>query len=77
VKFDPDQAEKYPPELIFKKLRTLFGKKWQHTLGDGLSSKRVAEDLIQRVRTGNLRGHLYEHNHLPIQRSLIEDGIEI
>jgi UDP-N-acetylglucosamine 2-epimerase len=77
VKFDPDQAEKYPPSLVYAKLRTLFGKKWQHTLGDGLSSKRVADDLIHRLRTNNLRGHLYEHNHLPIQRSLIEDGIEL
>jgi UDP-N-acetylglucosamine 2-epimerase len=77
VKFDPDQPEKYPPSLVYKKLRSLFGKTWQHSLGDGLSSKRVADDLIQRVRTSNLRGHLYEHNHLPIQRSLIEDGIEV
>ena len=77
VKFDPDQAEKYPPSLVYAKLRTLFGKKWQHTLCDGLSSKRVADDLINRLRTNNLRGHLYEHNHLPIQRSLIEDGIEL
>jgi UDP-N-acetylglucosamine 2-epimerase len=77
VKFDPDQPDKYPPSLVYSKLRTLFGKKWRHTLGDGLSSKRIAEDLIARLRSNNLRGHLYEHNHLPIQRSLIEDGIEL
>jgi UDP-N-acetylglucosamine 2-epimerase (non-hydrolysing) len=77
VKFDPDRPDKYPPSLVYAKLKTLFGKKWQHTLGDGLSSKRIADDLIMRLRTNNLRGHLYEHNHLPIQRSLIEDGIEI
>lgn len=76
VKFDPDQPEKYPVDVVFKKLKKIIGKKWQHTLGDGLSSQRIAEDLINRLRTGNLRGHLYEHNHLPIQRSLIEDGIE-
>ncbi len=77
VKFDPDQPEKYPVEIVYKKLKKLFGKKWQHTLGDGLSSQRIAEDLLHRIRTNNLRGHLYEHNHLPIQRSLREDGIEI
>lgn len=77
VKFDPDQAEKYTPEIVFKKLKTLFGKKWQHTLGDGLSSKRIADDLLKRLKTSNFRGHLPEHNHLPIQRSFIEDGIEI
>jgi len=77
VKFDPDQPQKYTPELIYKKLRTLYGKKWQHTLGDGLSSKRIAEDLLKRLRSSNFRGHLPEHNHLPIQRSFIEDGIEV
>lgn len=77
VKFDPDQPEKYPTELVYKKLATLYGKKWEHCLGDGHSSKRIADDLLKRVRTGNLRGHLYEHNHLPIQRSLMEDGIEV
>ncbi len=77
VKFDPNQPEKYPPELVFKKLKTLFGKKWQHTLGDGLSSKRIAEDLLKRLRTSNFHGHLPEYNHLPIQRSFMEDGIEV
>jgi UDP-N-acetylglucosamine 2-epimerase len=77
VKFDPDQADKYPVKTVFAKLNTLIGKKWEHALGDGLSSKRIADDLLQRLRTDNLRGHLYEHNHLPIQRSLIEDGIEV
>jgi len=77
VKFDPDQPEKYPVELVYKKLEKIYDKKWQHTLGDGLSSKRIADDLLQRVRTGNLRGHLYENSHLPIQRSLREDGIEV
>lgn len=77
VKFDPDQPEKYPPELVFKKLKSLFGKKWQHTLGDGLSSKRIAEDLLKRLRSSNFRGHLPEYNHLPIQRSFMEDVIEV
>lgn len=77
VKFDPDQPEKYPPDLIYSKLRSLFGKKWNHLLGDGLSSKRIAEDLAARVKSGNLRGHLFENSHLPIQRSLMEDGLKI
>lgn len=76
VKFDPDRIDLYPPEVIFRKLNGLNGKKWEHTLGDGESSRRIADDLIQRVRTSNLRGHLYEHNHLPIQRSLREDGLD-
>lgn len=76
VKFDPDRIDLYPPEVIFRKLNGLVGKKWDHTLGDGESSRRIADDLIQRVRASNLRGHLYEHSHLPIQRSLIEDGLD-
>ena len=75
VKFDPDMPEKYPSELVYQKLESLVGKKWVHTLGDGHSSERIAIDIANRMRSNNLRGHLYENNHLPIQRSLIEDGI--
>jgi len=75
VKFDPDQPDKYPPKMVYGKLRSLFGKKWNHLLGDGLSSKRIADDLTSRVKNGDLRGHLYENNHLPIERSLMEDGL--
>lgn len=77
VKFDPDQFNKYPPQLIFRKLESLFGKSWVHSLGDGKSSERIALDLMSRVRSNRLRGHLYENNHLPIQRSLREDGIDL
>jgi UDP-N-acetylglucosamine 2-epimerase (non-hydrolysing) len=77
VKFDPDQFIKYPPQLIFRKLESLVGKSWAHSLGDGKSSERIALDLISRVRSNRLRGHLYENSHLPIQRSLREDGIDL
>lgn len=76
VKFDPDRIVDYPPKKVLEKLRSLVGKKWEHSLGDGLSSQRIAEDLIDRVRSSRLRGHLYENNHLPIQRSLREDGLD-
>lgn len=77
VKFDPDQPGKYTPKLVLEKLKKISNTKWRHTLGDGKSSQRIAEDLVERLRTGNLRGHLPENNHLPIQRSFIEDGIEL
>lgn len=77
VKFDPDQPKKYPVKLILKKLESLVGKKWKHTLGDGKSSERIAKDLIKRLRTGKLRGHLPQDNHLPIKRSWMEDGIKL
>lgn len=77
VKFDPDQPQKYTPEIIYKKLNKITGTKWKHTLGDGKASKRIADDLIMRLRTNKLRGHLPENNHLPIKRSFMEDGIKI
>lgn len=77
VKFDPDQPEKYTPEIIYKKLKKIIGTKWQHTFGDGKSSERIAKDIIKRLRENRLRGHLPENNHLPIKRSFIEDGIKI
>ncbi|PWU22761.1 UDP-N-acetylglucosamine 2-epimerase (non-hydrolyzing) [Candidatus Cerribacteria bacterium 'Amazon FNV 2010 28 9'] len=77
VKFDPDQIKKYPPKVIFKKLDAITGKHWAHSLGDGKSSKRIADDIIERLRTNKLRGHLYKDNHLPIERSLLEDGIVV
>lgn len=77
VKFDPDQPEKYTPQIVFKKLKKITGTYWQHTLGDGKASERIANDIISRLREGRIRGFLPKDNHLPITRSFIEDGIEI
>jgi len=77
VKFDPDQPKKYPPNLIFKKLEKIYGKKWKHTLGDGKSSERIAKDIIKRLRTGKIRGHEYKDLHLPYKRSVMEDKIKV
>lgn len=77
VKFDPDQSEKYTPEIVYKKLQKITGTKWQHTLGDGKASERIAQDILMRLRTNTLRGHLPENSHLPIARSFMEDGIII
>ena len=77
VKFDPDQPEKYTPEIIYKKLEKITGTKWKQNLGDGKASERIANDIIKRVKTNNLRGHLFKNSNLPIARSLIEDGIKV
>lgn len=77
VKFDPDQPQKYTPIIVYKKLNKITGTHWKHTLGDGKSSKRIAKDIIKRLRSGNIRGHLPENNHLPIARSFMEDGITV
>ncbi len=75
IKFDPDQPTKYPPKRIWGKFKKIEGTTWKHTLGDGKASLRIAKDIIARVREGRLRGFLPEHNHLPIARSFMEDGI--
>lgn len=77
VKFDPDVPSNYPLKTIYKKLEKITGKKWPNPFGDGKSSERIAKDIIQRVRTNNLRGFLPKNNHLPIARSFMEDGIKI
>lgn len=76
VKFDPDLAERYPAETVYNKLRKISGTTWEHRLGDGRSSERIAEDLLRRLRTSDLRGHLPQHSHLPVERTYSEDGIE-
>jgi len=77
VKFDPDQPSKYTPEIIYKKLDKISNTKWKHVFGDGHSSERIAKDIIKRLRSGDLRGHLPEYSNLPIKRSFIEDGIKV
>jgi UDP-N-acetylglucosamine 2-epimerase (non-hydrolysing) len=75
VKFDPAQAEKYPPATVFRKLESLYGGHWPHTLGDGKSSERIAEDLHRRIRDNDFARHRPEHYHVPIERSYREDGL--
>lgn len=77
VKFDPDQPEKYTPEITYKKLEKITGTTWKQPLGNGSGSKVIAEDIIQRLRENKLRGHLPHDNHLPIKRSFMEDGIKV
>ena len=77
VKFDPDQPKKYTPDIVYKKLEKITGTHWNHTLGDGRASERIAKDIIKRLRTGNIRGHLPQNSHLPIKRPFMEDGIKI
>jgi UDP-N-acetylglucosamine 2-epimerase len=77
VKFDPRNAQTYPSEVIYKKLESLRGKKWDHNLGDGKTSKRIADDLAKRMTTGNFRGHLAKNYHIPIDHPYREDDIKV
>ncbi len=75
VKFDPTQPDKYPFDIIYKKFESLFGKTWDHNLGDGKASERVVKDLLDRLRNDGFRMHKPERYHLDISRSYREDGL--
>ena len=75
VKFDPGEPDRYPVEQIFSKLESLFGKKWQHTLGDGRSSDRIAHDLRRRILENDFGRHKPEDYNIPIERSYRGDGL--
>ena len=75
VKFDPAEPAKYPSAEVFRKLESLWGKKWTHTLGDGQSSERIAEDLHRRIVENDFFRHKPEHYHVPTGRSFRDDGL--
>jgi UDP-N-acetylglucosamine 2-epimerase len=75
VKFDPSRPHDYPADVVFHKLEGLYGKSWDHTLGDGKASERIVADLSERMRNDGFRRHKPELYHLDIRRSYIEDGL--
>lgn len=76
VKFDPAEPETYPPGEVFRKVEALAGRTWRHGLGDGLASRRIAEDLHRRLVENDFVRHGPEQYHLPIARSYRPDGLE-
>jgi UDP-N-acetylglucosamine 2-epimerase (non-hydrolysing) len=76
VKFDPAEAQKYPAAVVFRKMESLVGKTWPHTLGDGRSSERIAMDLHRRVVENDFGRHKPEQYHVPIERSFRDDGFK-
>lgn len=75
VKMDPTRPEDYPATEIFRKLDSLYGKSWDHNLGDGKASGRIVDDLVDRLRHNKFRLHNPEDYHLNIRRSYREDGL--
>jgi len=75
VKYDPTRPSDYPAEVVFQKLESLYGKTWNHNLGDGNASQRVIADLTERMRNDGFRRHRPENYHLDIGRSYREDGL--
>ena len=75
VKFDPTQPDRYPHDVLYEKLENLYGKTWEHNLGDGKASERIVNDLLDRLRNDGFRMHKPEDYHLKIARSYREDGL--
>ena len=75
VKFDPGSPQDYDAVDLFAKLEGLAGTQWEHALGDGLASQRLVDDLVERLRSGTIRGHEAADHHLDIARSYIGDGL--
>src|SRR5262249_29690231 len=75
VKFDPAEPHRYPHQTVFRKLESLRGRRWEHSLGDGKASERIVRDLVDRVRHDGFRLHRPEAYHLDIRRSYREDGL--
>lgn len=75
VKFDPAEPGKYEFGMVFQKLESLYGKTWEHKLGDGKASERLVDDLLDRLDNDTFRRHKPEDYHLRIDRSYREDGL--
>ncbi len=75
VKFDPARPEEYPAGDLFGKLEALHGRGFDHGLGDGHASERLVADLVERLRSGTIRGHRPEDSHIDVSRSYREDGL--
>ena len=75
VKFDPTRPADYPHDVLYRKLEGLYGKTWEHNLGDGKASERIVNDLLERLRNDGFRMHKPEDYHLEIARSYREDEL--
>lgn len=75
VKYDPARSEDYPFDRVFEKLENLYGKNWDHGLGDGKAAGRLVADLEDRLDNDGFRRHKREDYHLDTSRSYREDGL--
>lgn len=57
VKFDPTRPDRYPADQVFHRLELLYGKSWENPFGDGRASRRIVDDLLDRLDRGNLHRH--------------------
>ncbi len=75
VKFDPSDPHNFPPDLVMRKLQSLFGKRWEHNLGDGKTSERIATDLHRRFVENDFNRHKPTDYRITIARSYRGDGL--
>jgi len=71
VKFDPTGDA---PGEVLARLERLVGTRWEHGLGDGRASERIADDLRRRMLEDGFSRHRPGDYHLPIARSYGRDG---
>ena len=76
VKFDPTTSERHQHERVFAKLEALRGRTWRNPFGDGQSSERIAEDILQRLEEDQLCRHDPSDYHLDIRRQFRGDDLE-
>jgi UDP-N-acetylglucosamine 2-epimerase (non-hydrolysing) len=76
VKFDPAAAARYPASEVFRKLESLAGRTWRHSLGDGQASRRIAEDLRRRLVEDDFARRRRGPSHLPTARAYRGDGLD-
>jgi UDP-N-acetylglucosamine 2-epimerase len=76
VKFDPAAPDAGGPGAVLARLESIVGTSWNHNLGDGHASARIAADLHRRLVDDDFARHRPEHYHLPIARSYGGDGLD-
>ncbi len=54
VKFDPRNNKSLYLKNVYKKSIKLKNMKWKHNFGDGSSSKKIATDIINKVKNNDL-----------------------
>lgn len=61
--------------MVINKFEDLYGKKWEHKLGDGKASERIVNDILHRLDNNAFARHKPEDYHLEIARSYRDDGL--
>lgn len=76
IKFDPGapHAARGANEGIIERLSTLALRPWKHPFGDGHSSQRIVDDLVERLLGSGLGSHQPADYHVPIARSFRGDA---